>query len=71
MSTLRTGRAFKRGRPDARLAVLTPASPEAFGRSIPEVDELVPFAPDDSLFCNRKEDTRAFRGSDSLSELAS
>lgn len=46
----RAVRAFKCGRPDARLAVLTPAKLEAFWRSIPEVDEVVSFAPEDSLF---------------------
>jgi heptosyltransferase II len=50
----RAVRAFKWGRPDARLAVLTPAALESFWKSIPEVDELVPFAPDDSLFAIAK-----------------
>ena len=50
----RAVRAFKRGRPDARLAVLTPAKLEAFWKSIPEVDEVVSFAPEDSLFAIAK-----------------
>ena len=43
-------RAFKCGRPDARLAVLAPAKLEAFWKSIPEVDEVVSFAPEETLF---------------------
>ena len=50
----RAVRAFKLGRPDARLAVLTPARLEAFWKSIPEVDEIVSFAPEDSLFAIAK-----------------
>ena len=46
----RAVRAFKCGRPDARLAVLAPAKLEAFWKSIPEVDEVISFAPEDSLF---------------------
>jgi heptosyltransferase-2 len=46
----RAVRAFKLGRPDARLAVLTPAKLEAFWKSIGEVDEVISFAPGDSLF---------------------
>jgi heptosyltransferase-2 len=46
----RAVRAFKCGRPDARLAVLAPAKLAAFWKSIPEVDEVVSFAPKDSLF---------------------
>ena len=53
-------RAFKRGRPDARLAVLTPARLEAFWKSIPEVDEVVSFAPEDSLFAIAKKIRRRF-----------
>jgi lipopolysaccharide heptosyltransferase II len=56
----RAVRAFKRGRPDARLAVLTPARLEAFWKSIPEVDEVVSFAPDDSLFGIAKKVRRRF-----------
>ena len=47
--SLRAVRAFKHGRPDARLAVLTPAKLGAFWKSIPEVDEVVSFAPVDSV----------------------
>jgi heptosyltransferase II len=50
----RAVRAFKLGRPDARLAVLTPVRLEAFWKSIPEVDEIVSFAPEDSLFAIAK-----------------
>jgi lipopolysaccharide heptosyltransferase II len=48
--SLQAARAFKHGRPDARLAVLTPAKLEAFWKSISEVDEVISFAPGDSLF---------------------
>lgn len=41
--------AFKHGRPDARLTVLTPARLEAFWRSVPEVDEVLSFTPEDSV----------------------
>jgi heptosyltransferase II len=47
-------RAFKLGRPDARLAVLTPVKLEAFWNTIAEVDEVIPFAPEDSLFAIAK-----------------
>ncbi len=50
LKSQRAVRAFKRGRPDARLAVLAPAALEAFWKGIPEVDELVSFPPDESLF---------------------
>jgi heptosyltransferase II len=50
----RAVRAFKCGRPDARLAVLAPAGLEALWRSIPEVDEVVSFGPGDSLFAIAK-----------------
>ena len=46
----RAARAFKRGRPDARLAILTPAKLAAFWKSLPEVDEVIPFEPSDSVF---------------------
>ena len=52
--TQRAVRAFKCGRPDARLAVLTPAKLEAFWKSIPEVDEVVSFTPEDSLLAIAK-----------------
>jgi heptosyltransferase II len=44
-----TVRAFKHGRPDARLSVLTPAKLEAFWKSISEVDEVIPFAEAESV----------------------
>jgi heptosyltransferase-2 len=43
-----TVRAFKHGRPDARLTILTPAKLGAFWKLIPEVDELIPFSEGDS-----------------------
>ena len=45
----RAALAFKHGRPDARLTVLTPAKLEAFWRSVPEVDEVLSFTPEDSV----------------------
>lgn len=45
----RTVRAFKHGRPDARLSVLTPAKLEAFWKSISEVDEVITFSETDSV----------------------
>jgi heptosyltransferase-2 len=44
-----TVRAFKDGRPDARLSVPTPAKLEAFWKSISEVDEVIPFAEAESV----------------------
>ena len=52
--SLRAARAFKHGRPDARLAVLTPSKLKAFWKSIAEVDEVVSFGPEDSLFAIAK-----------------
>ena len=46
----RAARSFKLGRPDARLAVLTPAKLAAFWNSLAEVDEVISFAPEESLF---------------------
>ena len=45
-----TARAFKLGRPDARLAILSPAKLAPLWQAIPEVDEVVTFAPKESLF---------------------
>ncbi|HEU4679511.1 MAG TPA: hypothetical protein VFS35_08330, partial [Terrimicrobiaceae bacterium] len=45
----RAARAFKHGRPDARLTVLAPAKLEAFWKSFPEVDEVLSFADDESI----------------------
>ncbi len=50
----RAVRAFKCGRPDARLAVLAPAKLEAFWKSIPEVDEVISFQPEESLLAVAK-----------------
>jgi heptosyltransferase II len=44
-----TVRAFKHGRPDARLSLLTPAKLEAFWKSISEIDEVISFAETESL----------------------
>jgi len=52
--SLRAARAFKHGRPDARLTVLTPAKLAAFWKSISEVDEVISFAPGDTLFAIAK-----------------
>ena len=43
-------RAFKTGRPDARLAVLCPAKLAGFWLRVPEVDEVVTFDDLDSVF---------------------
>jgi lipopolysaccharide heptosyltransferase II len=48
--SLRAARAFKLGRPDARLAILTPAKLAAFWNSVTEVDEIISFAPGESVF---------------------
>ena len=69
--SLRAARAFKHGRPDARLAVLAPAKLEAFWKSIAEVDEVISFATGGVALCHREEDTRTFRGCDTLPEFVS
>lgn len=43
-------RAFKLGRPDARLSILAPEKLAAVWKSIPEVDEVITFSPEDSVF---------------------
>lgn len=43
-------RAFKLGRPDARLSVLTPQKLAAFWQAIPEVDEVLAIAPGEPVF---------------------
>ena len=50
----RAVRAFKCGRPDARLTVLAPAKLAAFWKSIPEVDEVISFGPEESLLAIAK-----------------
>jgi heptosyltransferase-2 len=45
----RAARAFKHGRPDARLVVLTPSKLEAFWKSVPEVDDVLSFAREESI----------------------
>ena len=47
--SLRAARAFKHGRPDARLAVLTPSKLEAFWKSVPEVDDVLSFSAEESI----------------------
>lgn len=42
--------AIKRGRPDLRLTLLTPAKLADFWRTIPEVDEVIPIAAGESPF---------------------
>jgi lipopolysaccharide heptosyltransferase II len=56
----RAARAFKLGRPDARLAVLTPAKLESFWNSIAEVDEVISFVPGESVFAIAKKIRRRF-----------
>jgi ADP-heptose:LPS heptosyltransferase len=43
-------RAIKRGRPDLRLAMLTPAKLADFWQTVPEIDEVIVIAPDESPF---------------------
>lgn len=43
-------RAIKRGRPDAHVAVLTPAKLADIWREVAEVDEIIPISPSDSVF---------------------
>ena len=44
-----TVRAFKHGRPDGRVSLLTPAKLEAFWKSISEIDEVISFAETESV----------------------
>jgi len=48
--SVRAARAFKLGRPDARLSVLAPAKLAAIWRSVPEVDEVLEIQPKASVF---------------------
>ena len=48
--SIRAARAFKLGRPDARLAILAPAKLAALWKSVPEVDEVITFEPKESVF---------------------
>jgi len=52
--SIRTVRAFKLGRPDARLSVLAPEKLAALWRAVPEVDEVITFGPKDSVFAVAK-----------------
>jgi heptosyltransferase II len=47
---LNAARAFKSSRPDVRLAVLAPAKLAGLWRRIPEVDEVIEFSKEDSVF---------------------
>lgn len=48
--SLPAARAFKLGRPDAKLAVLAPEKLAPFWRTVPEVDEVLVIAPGESVF---------------------
>ncbi|HEX4086629.1 MAG TPA: lipopolysaccharide heptosyltransferase II [Chthoniobacteraceae bacterium] len=43
-------RAIKNGRPDAHVTILTPAKLADFWKTMPEVDDVIPIAPRDSVF---------------------
>ncbi len=43
-------RAIKAGRPDARVAVLTPAKIADFWKTMPEVDEVIPIEPEERVW---------------------
>jgi heptosyltransferase-2 len=45
-----TARAFKLGRPDARLAILSPAKLAPLWKTVPEVDEVISFEAKESIF---------------------
>jgi heptosyltransferase II len=60
MMSLRAARAFKLGRPDSRLTILTPSKLEAFWKSVPEVDEVLTFAEEDSVLAIAKRLRGAF-----------
>jgi heptosyltransferase-2 len=45
-----TARAFKLGRPDARLAILAPAKLAPLWKTVAEVDEVIPFEAKESIF---------------------
>jgi lipopolysaccharide heptosyltransferase II len=42
-------RAIKAGRPDARVAILTPAKLADFWKTMPEIDEIIPIQPGEGL----------------------
>ena len=48
--SLQAARAFKLGRPDARLAVLTPSKLAGLWQRVPEVDEIISIAKGESVF---------------------
>ncbi|MFZ4775171.1 MAG: lipopolysaccharide heptosyltransferase II [Terrimicrobiaceae bacterium] len=47
---LQAARSFKTSRPDVHLAVFTPGKLAGLWRNVPEVDEVVEFAPGDTVF---------------------
>ena len=48
--SIRAARAFKLGRPDARLTILTPAKLAALWKAVPEVDEVLSIGEKESVF---------------------
>lgn len=48
--SVNAARAFKRGRPDARLTIAAPAKLADFWKAVPEVDEVVPLEHGESVF---------------------
>jgi len=47
--SIRAARAFKHGRPDAHVTVLTPAKLAPLWRSVPEIDEVIAIEPKEGL----------------------
>lgn len=52
--SIRAARAFKTSRPDAHLTILAPAKLTALWESVPEVDAVIPFAAEESVFAVAK-----------------
>jgi len=52
--SIRAVRAFKTGRPDSHLTILAPAKLVALWASVPEVDAVIPFTADESVFAVAK-----------------
>ena len=50
----KSARAFKTGRPDAQLAILCPAKLADFWKRLPEVDEVISFEKEESVFAVAK-----------------
>jgi len=53
-------RAIKAGRPDARVTVLTKAKIADFWKTVPEIDEVVPIEPGESLFATARKISARF-----------